>query len=192
MLIRHMSQTFSGVLCSTLLLMSSAIDAYENNQTSPYYYSNYSQPQYQRSYQDYYYGTKPIAQSDFKGDYRGRTWDWDYKESWRENKNAFYRGENQSDALQEDFRYQRPPGIGRQDDAYWLDPQFFRRPIYDYQQGNRGYTQYSPYSSYYDSNYYGRYPYQRYDYRYRGYSNQGYNPNYRDNSNQSYYSQNPY
>jgi hypothetical protein len=129
------------------------------------------------------YESYVMAQND---PYKLRSWDWNYKETWREDKETFYSGGNQTNAIQKDFRYQRPPGIGDPDDAFWLDPQFYRRPAYDYQRGyDISYTRYPPYSTYYNYNAYNKAP--SYPGNQRWY-NQG--PVYYYNQNPYYY--NPY
>ena len=61
-----------------------------------------------------------------------RTWDWDYKESWRSNRRAFFRGDTQPEAVEEDFLYVRPPGVGDPQDYYWnWWYQYYHRPLYD-------------------------------------------------------------
>lgn len=164
------------------------------NPGSSRYYSNkeeltYTNPQGTPDYRNQGYGTEgPLAQTD---PYKTRSWDWDYKENWREDKDIFYSGGNQTNALQKDFHYQRPPGVGDPDDAYWLDPQYYRRPYYDYQRGYGRYPYYNqrdynqnPY--YYNQNYYN----QRYWNTNRYSPNQGYNQN-PYSSRQNYY-YNPY
>ncbi len=119
----------------------------------------YSYPQGSYYYNDDAYGRDTYVSN--RDPYKLRSWDWDYKENWREDKDVFYSGGQQTNALQRDFRYQRPPGIGDPDDAYWLDPQFYRRPAYDYQRGyNVNYSNdYRNYDSgYRDPNYYRNYP----------------------------------
>lgn len=63
--------------------------------------------------------------------YKLRSWNWDYKENWREDRDVFYNGGTQTNAIQRDFRHVRPPGVGDPDDIYWEHHQFYNRPEYD-------------------------------------------------------------
>jgi hypothetical protein len=107
--------------------------SYSSNQKT---YQPSSYPNKQVQQQPHTYQTKEIAQSAFdppyEDPYRVRAWNWDYKENWREDKDVFYRGGTQTAAMQRDFRYVRPPGIGDPDDVYWLYHRgFYARPFFD-------------------------------------------------------------
>ena len=113
------------------LFASSSAQNYQN------YYNNYQQDPYDYKYMDHSHYQDPRNSSlpyqsnngyaeyynqEYYGDYRNdphlnhhyhqgtnpQTFDWDFRESWRDNRKAFFSGETQAEA----YRKAHPPGTG--------------------------------------------------------------------------------
>lgn len=118
----HYFFPFSRYLCCGIaVLVSSSIYCQPNSNNPPR--QNYSQEDIARWRQ-----RQVQSQSN-----------WDYKESWRYDKDAFYRGETQPEAIETEYYHIRPPGVGdRYDDYYKYYYQYYHRPFYDTSNPNNG------------------------------------------------------
>ena len=134
----------------------------------------------------------------------GRRGNWDFKQNWRYDRDIFYRGENQTQAYQRNFRVRPTPGIDNPDDLYWpkwyKDAPYYNNPYYYQDEYN---PNYATYPSYYHQGYYSPNPInQNAYYKQNPYyidQNPYYNPNpyyinqnFYNNQSPYYINQNPY